>query len=154
MTDVSLSTVKKGGGATKFIYNRFTVAGYNGSGAIQDPNIARASLSGALTANTLVDLLNESGSAGQIDQFSIASVDATARTLRVVITVDGTQILDVTSASFSAANSGGLWAGISNASIALQLPPIKYTNSIRLQYASNLTETAKFNLYLAYQKVT
>jgi hypothetical protein len=140
--------------ATKFLYNAFTAAGWASTGGMSSPEVARAALSGALTANTLVDLLNESGSAGQIDQFYISTVDATARTLRVVIIVDGTTILDATSASISSANSGGVWAGVRAASSAFQLPPIKYTNSIQLSYASSLTETGKFNTSLAYQKVT
>lgn len=140
--------------ATKFLYNAFTSAGYTPDNALSVPAGARSALSGALTANTLVDLLNESGSAGQIDHLSIFSNDATARTLRIVITVDGTQILDVTSASFSTTNTGGFWAGQRSGSAGLQLPPIKYTNSIRIQYASSLTETGKFITALAYQKVT
>lgn len=141
--------------ATKFIYNAFTSAGYTIDNSMGVPLGARSSTSGALTANTLVDLLNESGSAGQIDQFSVFSNDLAARTLRVVITVDGTVIVDVTSASFSSTNSGGCWAGNPrNTAVILQLPPIKYTNSIRLQYASNQNETGKFITTLAYQKVT
>ncbi len=140
--------------ATTFIYNQFSSAGYTPDNALGVVAGARIATSGALTANTLVDLLNESGSAGQVDQFSVFSTDVTARTLRVVITVDGAIILDVTSASFSSASTGGFWAGVRQQAAGIQLPPIKYTNSIKLQYASNLTETAKFNTTLAYQRVT
>lgn len=156
MADVPLSTVKKGGGATKFLYNAFTAAGWAPAGSMSAPAGSRSSVSGALTANTLVDLLNESGSAGEISQLSIYTNDTTARTIRIVITVDGTGILDATSASIAAANLGGFWAGVGGGltGFALQLPPIKYTNSIRIQYASSLTETGKFTTALAYQKVT
>lgn len=142
--------------ATKFIYNAFTAAGWTAAGSLAIPAMARSAVSGALTANTLVDLLNESGSAGQIDQLSIFSNDATARTIRIVITVDGTQIVDATSASISASNTGGFWAGVGagGSGFTGQLPPIKYTNSIHIQYASSLTETGKFTTSLAYQKVT
>jgi len=140
--------------ATKFLYNAFTAAGWVGDNSLSVPTMARGAVSGALTANTLVDLLNESGSAGQIDQLGIYTVDATARTTRIVITVDGTVILDVTSASISSASAGGFWAGVRGGTSVGQLPPIKYTNSIRIQYASSLTETGKFTTALAYQKVT
>lgn len=141
--------------ATKFIYNAFTAAGWSGDNSSAVPFTARSSVSGALTANTLVDLLNESGSAGQIDHFQIFTNDATARTIRVVITVDGTQILDITSGSITSTLTGGCWAGVTrNSAPALALPPIKYTNSIRLQYASSRTEAGLFTLGLAYQKVT
>lgn len=140
--------------ATKFIYNAFTAAGWTAAASVYPPEGARIALSGALTANTLVDLLNESGSAGQIDQLSITTNDAAARTIRVVFTVDGVVILDATSASISTTNAGGFWAGVRSGATTLQLPPINYTNSIRIQYASNLTETGKFTTGLAYQKVT
>jgi len=142
--------------ATKFIYNAFTAAGWTAIASMAAPLMARGAVSGALTANSLVDLLNESGSAGQIEQLSIFTNDATARTIRVVITVDGTPLLDVTSASISVTASGGFWAGVGSSSTNFggQLPPIKYTNAIRIQYASSLTETGKFTTALAYQKVT
>jgi hypothetical protein len=143
--------------ATKFLYNAFTAAGWPAVGSMSATAMGRPAASGALTANTLVDLLNESGSAGQIDQLSIYTNDTTARTIRIVITVDGTVLLDATSASIAASNSGGFWAGVGGVTgvgFNGQLPPIKYTNSIRIQYASSLTETGKFTTALAYQKVT
>lgn len=154
MSDFLLSKVKRGAGATKFIYNAFTAAGWTVTNPVAVPVGARSAVSGALTANTLVDLLNESGSAGQVDQLTIHSNDGTARTIRIVITVDGTIIVDATSASFAASSAGGFWAGTRGDSGGSQLPPIKYTNSIRIQYASNLTETGKFTTGLAYQRVT
>jgi len=150
-----VSQVLGGNQATKFLYNASTASGWTALGVLVSPALARVATSGALTANALADLLNESGSAGQIDQFSIKTNDTTARTMRVVIIVDGTTILDVTSASITSTHSGGVWAGVVGASNELfQLPPIKYTNSIQLSYASSVTETGKFTTYLAYQKVT
>lgn len=140
--------------ATTFIYNQFTSAGWTPAASVSPPSGSRSAVSGALTASTLVDLLNESGSAGQVDQFSISTNDTTARTIRVVIIVDGAVILDVTSASVAVSGAGGFWAGVRDSGTSLQLPAIKYTNSIRLQYASNLTETGKFTTALAYQRVT
>jgi len=141
--------------ATTYLYNRFTAAGWATIGGMAVPPIARESVSGSLTANTLVDLLNESGSAGQVDHISIITNDTTARTIRIVITVDGTQILDATSASIANTTYGGFWAGVTGSvNFGGQLPPIKYTNSIRIQYASSLTETGKFTLGLAYQRST
>lgn len=140
--------------ATTYLYNACTSAGWTAISGMAVPFSSRSSVSGSLTANTLVDLLNESGSAGQVDQLSILTVDATARTLRIVITVDGTDILDATSASISNGITGGVWAGARNDTNSFLLPPIKYTNSIRIQYASSLTETGKFTIGLAYQRLT
>ncbi len=156
MADIPLTNVSGFGGATKFIYNQFTAAGWAADNSITPVVGARQALSGALTANTLVDLINESGSAGQIDQISVFTVDTTSRTIRIVITVDGAVILDATSSTITSANTGGWWAGVRGTSLgsSIQLPPIKYTNSIRVQYASSLTETDKIRTNLAYQRVT
>ena len=153
MADVPLSTVKSGGGATKRLYNRFNAAGWAAT-AISSIATAVESTSGALTANTLVDLINESGSAGEISQFSISTVDATARTIRIVITIDGTVIYDRTSATISGILLGAVLAGATSSVNPTTLPSIKYSNSKRIQYASSLTETGKFTTYLAFQDVT
>ena len=80
--------------ATKNLYNACSTAGYTALLSMSTNLVARTSTSGALTANTLVDLINESGSAGYISQLSIQTADATRRTLRIVIIVDGTTIYD------------------------------------------------------------
>lgn len=154
MASVPLSTIIGGNRSTKLLYNRFTQAGFTAQ-SFSFTNSAVQSLSGALTANTLVDLINESGSAGQVDIFGILTNDVTARTMRVVIIVDGTTICDATSASITDNGVGAIYCGgyINSGGIYVG-DPIKYTNSIRIRYASSLTETGKFTLGLAYQKVT
>jgi len=140
--------------ATKRLYNAFNVAGWTPIGSMSNTGLATAALSGALTSNTLVDLINESGSAGEISQLSLYTNDATARTIRVVVTIDGVVIFDRTSASVSSGNSGIVLAGSISVTLASLLPAIKYTNSKRIQYASSLTETGKFTTNLAFQDVT
>lgn len=154
MSDIPLTQVAGGGQATKNLYNACSTAGYTALTPTGASTTARNSTSGALTLNTLVDLINESGSAGYISQLSIFTNDATARTLRIVITVDGTSIYDFTSASISAANSGAVLAGSLSSTNPQALPPIYYTNSIRVQYASSVTETGKFTISLARNQVT
>lgn len=140
--------------ATKALYNAFTSAGYSAIGGIAPNTLAKTSASGALTANTLVDLINESGSAGFISQLSIFTNDATSRTLRIVVTVDGTSIYDYTSAAITSSEAGAVLAGEYQNSTVFTLPPITYTNSIRVQYASSVTETGKFTISLARTQVT
>jgi len=140
--------------ATKRLYNRFNVAGWTSESSVFPSEVATSAISGALTANTLVDLINESGSAGEISHLALKTNDATARTIRVVVTIDGTVIFDRTSASVSTDNAGIFLAGQKNSGSTIALPPIKYTNSKRVQYASSLTETGKFTTYLAFQDVT
>ena len=146
----SSSTVQ----ATKSLYNACSTAGYTAVTSLGVNSCARNSLSGALTANTLVDLINESGSAGYLSQLSIYCIDATSRTLRIVVTVDGTDIYDITSAAISASQSGAVLAGNHTPGNNSALPPIYYTNSIRVQYASSVTETDKFQISLARTQVT
>ena len=153
MSDVPLTSVKRGSGATKSLYNACSTAGYTAVANIGTNTVARNSLSGALTANTLVDLINESGSAGYISQLSIYCTDATSRTLRIVVTVDGTIIYDFTSAAITAPNSGAVLAGQYTTGSSSSLPYIYYTDSIRVQYASNGNETGKFQISLARNQV-
>lgn len=154
MADVTFSSVKRGAGATKSLYNACSTAGYTAIATMTTSTTAKTSTSGALTANTLVDLINESGSAGYLSQLSIFTVDATSRTLRIVVTVDGTDIYDITSAAISAGQSGAVLAGSVSTSNPQALPPIYYTSSIRVQYASSITETGKFTSSLARNQVT
>lgn len=140
--------------ATKSLHNACSTAGYTPVTSIGVNSAASNSTSGALTANTLVDLINESGSAGYLSQLSIYANDATNRTLRIVVTVDGAAIYDRTSTTFAAAQSGAVLAGNHSAGNSSSLPPIYYTNSIRVQYASSVTETGKFTISLARNQVT
>lgn len=140
--------------ATKNLYNACSTAGYTAITSIATSTTAKTSVSGALTANTLVDLINESGSAGYISQLSIYTNDPTSRTLRIVITVDGASIYDETSAAISSGDSGAVLAGAVSSTNPQALPPIYYTNSIRVQYASSVTETGKFTATLARNQVT
>lgn len=140
--------------ATKNLYNACSSAGYTALNPLASITTAKTSISGALTANTLVDLINESGSAGYLSQLSIYTNDATSRTLRIVVTVDGTSIYDITSAAISAGFSGAVLAGALSSVNPQALPPIYYTNSIRVQYASSVTETGKFTSSLARNQVT
>ncbi len=140
--------------ATKALYNACSTAGYTGLDPVGHSTTARITTSGALTANTLVDLINESGSAGYVSQLSFYCNDATSRTLRVVIIVDGTTIYDITSAAMAGSNIGAVLAGAVSSTNPQALPPIYYTNSIRVQYASSVTETGKFTISLARNQVT
>lgn len=152
MSDIPLETLSGDRLSTRSILNRFTVAGWVAASGITGFAWASKSLSPAMTANTLVDLINETG-AGEITNLAFTAVDTTSRTIRYVITVDGTPIADFTSTEITAANAGAVLAGIAatseqSASQSL-LPPIYYSSSIRVQYASSLSETGKINTYIS-----
>jgi hypothetical protein len=137
---------------TTAIVNAVSTAGYTASTIDADP-MAVASLSGALTANTLKTMLDITTTGGRMPFLAIASTDATARTLRIVLTVDGVPVYDVTSASFSANNTGACLAGKARNETSGRYnfsPDIVWTTSIKVEIASSLTETNKFTAYWMY----
>lgn len=137
---------------TATIVNKFSSAGY----AVQIVDVepaAIATLSGALTANTLKTMLNITSAGGVMTKLAVISADATARTLRVVVTVDGGVAYDYTSASFLSANFGCNLAGKQRGETSgyyCITPNIVWTTSLKIEIASNLTETDKFTCYWLY----
>ena len=136
--------------ATKSIVNAFSTNGYTPvatSGSTSNKTVA----CGALTANTLATVLSVTGGSGSMEFLSAVSVDATARTLRVQVIVDGVTVFDSTSASTSAAQ-GCLVVGqaVSGAS-AYDSEPLYWNNSLTVKVASSLTETDKFNIAYRYK---
>lgn len=121
------------------------------SGAIN----ARVVQPGALTAATLATILNLSGK-GVISFLACASVDATARTHRIKITLDGTVIFDATSASVSSLLAycpviGSIESLSDTYSTASVIPePMYFNSSLLVEYASSLTETNKTNIAYKY----
>lgn len=111
--------------------------------------------SGALTANTLATMFSFSGPI-RVTQLVMLVTDATSRTIRPRIVVDGEPIFDRTSGANATANYGVCFAGVydfNSTASKIVLPPIEATESLTIQWASSLTETAKFNGYIIYQEL-
>lgn len=154
MTANVSSFMNNGFKATTGMLNAYTSAGWTANQVqLSGARVYQVATSGALTANTLTTLINESGSAGFISQFAIMTNDVSNRTIRVKITVDGVSRYDFTSASISTSGYGCALAGILTTTSSESLPPIYYTNSIKIEYASSVTETGKFTTYLARTQV-
>ena len=137
---------------TTSIVGPWSTAGYTPS-PIDIDSSAVATLSGALTANTLKTLFNLTSVGGRITKLAIKTNDAVARTIRVVITVDGSSVYDFTSASTSLSGVGACFAGKIRVEAANYLngqPDITFTTSCKVEYASNNSETDKFTLYHIY----
>ena len=136
---------------TKTVVNAFSTAGAapiaiaGGTGLFNAKNVA----TGALTANTLANLLTLTGS-GRCSMAAVASVDATARTHRLQIIVDGSVAFDATSASTAAGGSGIFAAGATVSSALIPGDPIYFNSSFSINYASSLSETGKTNLGVIY----
>lgn len=116
----------------------------------------KSTLSGALTLNTLATMLTVGGG-GVLSYLAVSSVDATARTLRLQLTLDGIIVFDTTSASISTANIGIVAVGAAQAYSAtvpngLYAQEIPF-NSMVVKIASSLSETDKVYWHIAYRTV-
>lgn len=143
--------------ATKAILNYGAIGGTSSSVNSAAANQAREVLSGALTANVLATALSVTG-AGEIGYLSLYSKDATSRTLRIKITVDGntTAVVDATSGAVAAANAGILIVGYlaSSAAPYVGIPiPLRWNASLLIEIASSLTETDKIAIAYNMSKV-
>jgi hypothetical protein len=141
---------------TRQIVNADAVAGFtplNGDIAAAAAGRSKEVLSGALTANILATVLSLTGP-GEVPLLTSYTKDTTARTVRTVVIVDGVTVFDFTSASISVANRGAIVAGELAGTpggatfYVTQGNPIRFSVSLVVQQASNLTETDK--LALAY----
>lgn len=122
---------------------------------VQSGGSTVGSLSGALTANTLATALSITGGGGYIEKLAIMAGDATSRTLRIKITLDGVVVYDKTSAAIAGNAYGILAIGgltyVPNGQWALNTPqPRRFNTSCLVEIASSLTETDKATVYYAY----
>lgn len=112
-------------------------------------------LSGALTAATLKTLLSITGG-GVLKYCGLAAVDATSRTLRLRITIDGTVVFDSTSAASTIANAGchavGSHQFVTATAGAGTRDRISFATSLLIEVASSLSETDKLSLGVIYEE--
>jgi hypothetical protein len=135
---------------------RSTTSVVNKSAAVDLANVATANiaLSGALTGNTLKTMLNISGAAGRMSLCLIRALDATTRTMRLVVTADGNVIYDksITVSTdrrgFGAAGIGGL--GSAGSFITAPCTEILWQSTLLVQISSSLTETDKIDFHSDY----
>jgi len=136
---------------TKQIVNAGAAAGFTPANVdLSADAISRGKevLSGALTSGVLQTVLTLTGP-GEVPLLASYTKDATARTLRTVVIVDGTTVFDFTSASIGTGGRGALiaggFAGVPGGSTyyPAQGNPIRFANSLVVQLASSLTETDK-----------
>ena len=110
-------------------------------------------LTGALTAATLATVLSVSGR-GVLSFAACASVDATSRTHRMKITIDGTVIYDATTAATTNVADWlipvGSIANHTTLSPGVIYEPFTYNTSLLIEYASSLGETGKSYIATRY----
>lgn len=134
-----------GGAATRSIINASSSGSTSVAGlaASSSTNGAREVLSGALTAATLKDIVSITGS-GQISYLAAYAKNATSRTVRLVVILDGTTVFDATSSAITASGTGLQAAGTPTGPAA----PIRFNASCLIRVASSLSETD--NIGVAY----
>lgn len=118
--------------------------------------LAKAVLSGALTADTLATVVSISGR-GWVPICAVQQEDTTSRTLRLQVIVDGVTVFDSTSAASTTQYRGIVAAGnhTQDTSGKYQLTDssnaIRFLTSCVIKVASSLSETDKLSvLYKAY----
>jgi hypothetical protein len=143
-----MSTLSQFGGlrSTRSIVNGCSTSGYTPFGNCTGTN-ARQILSGSLTANTLKTLLTVSGG-GEFHFLTVTSRDATSRTLRARLTLDGVVVFDSTSAAFTTATIGAVLVGAYSGGNAFVVAPgvVRFNNSAVVEVASSLTEVDMLQL--------
>lgn len=111
---------------------------------------AKAVLSGALTANTLATIVTLTGQ-GFVPIIALQQEDATSRTLRLQVLVDGVTAFDSTSAAAATQYRALVAAGnvIQESSGKYQLAdgwPVRFFASCVIKVASSITETDKLSV--------
>ena len=141
-----------GGAPTKSIVNHYSSGGVSTGVALSSGAYSNSVdvLSGALTAATLKTLLTVTGG-GEVPLLFVRGVDATSRTVRVRVTVDGVVAFDATSSAMTLANDGIIVMGQYDSSslINASTNSIKFNTSLVVDVASSLTETNKVTLAYA-----
>jgi hypothetical protein len=116
---------------------------------------AKPTLSGSMTAATLKTALSLTGQ-GTVSYVALRANDATARTVRLKITIDGVVVFDPgVSASNSTAGRGitAVGATISDGTslqTGVVLHPMYYNSSFLVEIASSLTETDSLTFLSIY----
>lgn len=126
---------------------------------VMSANGCKEILSGALTANTLATVLSVTGG-GVIDRLALYTKDATARTLRLQVILDGVTAFDSTSASTSTSAAGIIAIGVVALSESAGSvyafttgPSISFNASCVIKVASSLSETDKIAALISYRTV-
>lgn len=133
-----------------------SIVNYYSSGGTSSPLGAfvslgiKSALNGAGTAGVLTTVLNITGS-GVLEFLGAQSINSTARTIRLKLTIDGTVVFDATSNSIAAPSTGVMAAGIKLASFA-QLAAYAFKYSMKVEVASSLTESGGINVGYQYYR--
>jgi hypothetical protein len=137
-----MSSLSQFGGqrATRSITNGWSTSGW--AGLANAAVLGGRSLdSGSTTANTLKTIFSATGG-GVIHGLIARSNNATSRTIRARLTLDGVVVFDSTSAAIASANAGGIVVGGWSSASGLHAPTVAvFASTATFEIASSLTET-------------
>lgn len=133
---------------TSLVGGAAAVAGLNTS-VNNSGNIATA-LSGICSAGVLKTAIQVNG-AGRLNLFANYAVDATSRTVRVRVTVEGVIVYDRTSAAITVVGTGLMAVGAPISAGGVVFQPIDFYTSLLIEIASSLSETDKTTVAYNYE---
>lgn len=146
------SALGNGGAApTKTIINAFSSGGVSTANlaASSLTNMAKEYLSGALSAGVLSGAIVTITGPGHAPYLVAYSKDATARTIRLQVVVDGVTVFDATSNSISASGTGVVAVGHGAATAVGPSCAIRWQSSLVVKVASSLGETDKIGVAIS-----
>ena len=133
----------------KTIVNKFSVGGVTGIALGSANNYNKVTLSGALTANTYLEMLNVAGS-GVLNVAYVYTVDTTSRTVGIKVVIDGVTIFDAISAALTTTTDGIMAVGVSIGGHII-FEPICYNSSLIIYIKSSISETNKIGVCYGYR---
>lgn len=137
--------------ATSSVVNAHTTASVTPLAGVSAalPNAVKTLASGALTANTLKSLISITGP-GRMEYLACYTADATSRTMRIKVTVDGVSAVDVTSGA-TTDSGGGLYIVGGIATTSWQRQVIVWNSTLNVQIATSVaSETDKLSIAYTY----
>jgi hypothetical protein len=153
---------KSGDGPVSSIINRFS------SGGVSSTNVNASTTTNALeitagsayssTPGTLQTVLSVTGR-GRVNLLTAYAKDATVRTIRLRITIDGAVAFDATTNSIGVGNTGLVaigWLTVSGSgtTTGLAFQPVDYQESILIEAASSVSNDAAANIGFTINRET
>ncbi|MGQ3051110.1 MAG: hypothetical protein ACT6S0_04940 [Roseateles sp.] len=127
--------------------------GFSAASGILSLGPAITTLSGATLAGTsnLKTLLNVTGSRVRLNALKFQAADATARNVRVVITIDGVVVFDNTAACADTNHRAAVGVVKSDTNSSLLFQPVDALNSVKIEFGCSLAETDKLSFSYNYE---
>jgi hypothetical protein len=148
---MSTFTQFTGGRVLAAVHNYFSGGGVSIAGVVNyGQKAGKNYATTSQTANTLRDILNVTGR-GVLNFVAVHSTDATGKTLRLKITIDGAVVFDATSATVYGNGYGVIAIGTlaDGASVALQ--PLRFVASCRVEMASSVASDTAATTIINYE---